>query len=174
MSELRTNKIYPRDGLPSGSNGGIVQIKSVTKTDTFSNTSTSFTDITGLSVSITPRSSSNKILVSYNLTCGTEDSSYQFGIRLVRDSTAIFVGDAAGSREQVSNFARNNGSARHTIYPSGQHLDSPSTTSSVTYKLQIVGYTAGRALHINRVHDDSDDNAIGRSASAITVMEVSG
>jgi len=173
-SELRVDRIIPTTGVPTGGGGGIVQIKSVTKTDTFSNASTSITDVTGLSVSITPRSSSSKILVSYNLTCGTEDSSYQFGIRLVRDSTAIFVGDAAGSRERVSNFARNNGSDRHTIYPSGQHLDSPSTTSSVTYKLQIVSYTAGRALHINKVHNDSDDNSIGRSASSLTVMEVSG
>tara|TARA_B100000900_G_C20395219_1_gene640371 strand:- start:285 stop:809 length:525 start_codon:yes stop_codon:yes gene_type:complete len=174
MSQIKVDSIVPSGGLPSGSNGGIVQIKSATKTDTFSNTSTSFTDITDLSVSITPRNSSNKILVSYNLTCGTEDSTYHFGIRLVRDSTAIFVGDAAGSREQVSNFVRNNGSDRHTVYPSGQHLDSPGTTSSVTYKLQIVGYTSGRALHINKVHNDTDDNSIGRSASSITVMEVSG
>ena len=174
MSELRTNRIVPRDGLPSGASGGIIQTKSVTKTDTFSITSTSFTDITGLSVSITPTSSSNKILVSYNLTCGTEDSGYQWGIRLMRDSTQIFVGDAAGSRDRVSNFVRNNGSDLHTVYPSGQHLDSPSSTSSVTYKLQVVAYTSGRALHINKVHNDSDDSAVGRSASSITVMEVSG
>ena len=174
MSELRTNRIVPRDGLPSGASGGIIQTKSVTKTDTFSITSSSFTDVTGLSVSITPTSSSNKILVSYNLTCGTEDSGYQWGIRLMRDSTQIFVGDAAGSRDRVSNFVRNNGSDLHTVYPSGQHLDSPSTTSSVTYKLQVVAYTAGRALHINKVHNDSNDAAVGRSASSITVMEVSG
>ena len=174
MSELRTNRIVPRDGLPSGASGGIIQTKSVTKTDTFSITSTSFTDITGLSVSITPTNSSNKILVSYNLTCGTEDSGYQWGIRLMRGSTQIFVGDAAGSRDRVSNFVRNNGSDLHTVYPSGQHLDSPSTTSSVTYKLQVVAYSSGRALHINKVHNDSDDAAVGRSASSITVMEVSG
>ena len=174
MSELRTNRIVPRDGLPSGASGGIIQTKSVTKTDTFSITSSSFTDVTGLSVSITPTSSSNKILVSYNLTCGTEDSGYQWGIRLMKDSTQIFVGDAAGSRDRVSNFVRNNGSDLHTVYPSGQHLDSPSTTSSVTYKLQVVAYTAGRALHINKVHNDSNDAAVGRSASSITVMEVSG
>ena len=173
MSELRTNRIVPRDGLPSGASGGIIQTKSVTKTDTFSITSSSFTDVTGLSVSITPTSSSNKILVSYNLTCGTEDSGYQWGIRLMKDSTQIFVGDAAGSRDRVSNFVRNNGSDLHTVYPSGQHLDSPSTTSSVTYKLQVVAYTAGRALHINKVHNDSNDAAVGRSASSITVMEVS-
>ena len=174
MSQIKVDSIVPSGGLPSGSSGGIIQMKSVTKTDTFSVTSNSYTDVTDLTLSFTPQSTSNKILVSYNLTCGTEDSGYQWGIRLVRDSTAIFVGDTAGSRDRVSNFVRNNGSDLHTVYPCGQHLDSPSTTSSVTYKLQVKAYTAGRALHINKVHNDSDDAAVGRSASSITVMEVSG
>ena len=174
MSQIKVDSIVPSGGLASGSSGGIVQIKSVTKTDTFTTTSNSYTDVTDLTLSITPQSTSNKILVSYNLTCGTEDSGYQWGIRLLRDSTQIFVGDTAGSRDRVSNFVRNNGSDLHTVYPSGQHLDSPSTTSSVTYKLQVVAYTAGRALHINKVHNDSNDAAVGRSASSITVMEVSG
>ena len=45
MSELRTNRIIPRDGLPSGSSGGIIQVKSVTKTDPFDTLSTSYTDV---------------------------------------------------------------------------------------------------------------------------------
>ena len=55
-SELRTNRIVPRDGLPSGSSGGIIQIKSTTKTDTITDSSGThnFVDVTGLSVSITP------------------------------------------------------------------------------------------------------------------------
>ena len=174
MSQIKVDSIVPSGGLPSGSSGGIIQMKSVTKTDTFSVTSNSYTDVTDLTLSFTPQSTSNKILVSYNLTCGTEDSGYQWGIRLVRDSTAIFVGDTAGSRDRVSNFVRNNGSDLHTVYPSGQHLDSPNTSSSVTYKLQVKAYTSGRALHINKVHNDGDDAAVGRSASSITVMEVSG
>ena len=174
MSQIKVDSIVPSSGLASGSSGGIVQIKSVTKTDTFSVTSTSYTDVTDLTLSITPQSTSNKILVSYNLTCGTEDSGYQWGIRLLRGSTLIFVGDTDGSRDRVSNFVRNNGSDLHTVYPSGQHLDSPNTSSSVTYKLQVKAYTSGRALHINKVHNDSNDAAVGRSASSITVMEVSG
>ena len=68
MSELRTNRIIPRDGLPSGSAGGIIQVKSTTKTDTFTKPrNTTFVDITGLSVSITPTRSDSKILVMYDL-----------------------------------------------------------------------------------------------------------
>ena len=46
MSELRTNRIIPRDGLPSGSAGGIIQVKQTVKTDTFSHNSQTFTEIT--------------------------------------------------------------------------------------------------------------------------------
>ena len=74
MSELRTNRIVPRDGLVSGTGvgGGIIQVKSVTKTDTYSPSgSTSFSDVPGLSVSITPNRSDSKILVFYDLCWGT-------------------------------------------------------------------------------------------------------
>ena len=63
MSELRTNRIIPRDGLPAGSAGGIIQIKNLVKTDSFSTTSTSLVDITGFSLSITPTRADSKIFV---------------------------------------------------------------------------------------------------------------
>jgi hypothetical protein len=65
MSELRTNKIYPRDGLPAGaSGGGIVQVVSVTKTDAESlQSGTVPALIPGMVATITPQSASNKILV---------------------------------------------------------------------------------------------------------------
>ena len=67
MSELRTNRIVPRDGLPSGSSGGIIQVKMGTFTDRFNTTSSTMVD-TGLSVSITPKFSTSKILVSCYVT----------------------------------------------------------------------------------------------------------
>jgi hypothetical protein len=79
MSELRTNKIYPRDGLPAGATaGGIVQIKEVfsdVRTD-FSSTAGSWT-ATGFSASITPTSASNKILVmvSTSMYINTDDNT---------------------------------------------------------------------------------------------------
>ena len=59
MSELRTNKIAPRDGLPSGAAGGIIQIVSTTKTDPFNTQSTTYTDVTGLSATIIIQSASS-------------------------------------------------------------------------------------------------------------------
>ena len=66
MSELRTNRIVPRDGLPSGSAGGIIQLKSVTHTEMESQALTgtaNFFDIAGMTLTITPHRSDSKIFV---------------------------------------------------------------------------------------------------------------
>ena len=69
MSELRTNRIVPRDGLPAGSAGGIIQVKQVIKKDQFTtaNNTNNYTDLTGLSVAITPTRSDSKILVEAHI-----------------------------------------------------------------------------------------------------------
>lgn len=146
-----------------------VQIVQTVKTDTFSiTTSSTWQDITGMSVSITPTSSSNKILVMADIAGnGTAQSAT---VRLVRGSTAIFTGDAAGSRPLGSaNWLDNSQYAvevRTIIF-----LDSPATTSSTTYKLQIVGSSA--TWYLNRSATDRDTaNFDPRTASSITVMEL--
>ena len=72
MSELRTNRIVPRDGLVSGTynGGGIIQVKQTVKTDVFSSNTSSFHDITGMSVSITPTRSDSKVLIQVSLSYG--------------------------------------------------------------------------------------------------------
>ena len=111
MSELRTNRIVPRDGLPSGSSGGIIQIKSTTKTDTFTgNTNTDFEDITGFSVSITPTRSDSKIFVMLCVQYSNDGSGgNRVSFRLVRDSTPIAIGDADGNRLRVTGGGENDG-----------------------------------------------------------------
>ena len=81
MSQLKVNSIVPVGGLPSGANGGIIQVVSATKTDTASFSSTSFQSISGLSVTITPSSNSNKILICSHINFGENDARYD-----VRDS----------------------------------------------------------------------------------------
>jgi len=177
MSELRTNRIVPRDGLPSGSSGGIIQIKSTTKTDTMSqDSSSSFIDITGLSVSITPTRSDSKIFIMANINFGFASTSTDLAVRLVRDSTAIGIGDADGSRERVSygfeTYGHNYGNKRMNSVPI-HFLDSPSTTSSTTYKVQYKN-ESGSTIHINKTGSDTDSSDFPRAISTITVMEVSG
>tara|TARA_Y100001937_G_scaffold25857_1_gene37131 strand:- start:20 stop:538 length:519 start_codon:yes stop_codon:yes gene_type:complete len=172
MSELRTNRIVPRDGLPSGSSGGVIQVKSTTKTDTDSFTSTSFTDVTGLSVSITPTRSDSKILIFVSIH-GVGNSSTQAYFRFMRDSTAICVGDAAGSRVQATLGSLYHDQSNDINCASQTFLDSPSTTSAVTYKVQCRTQGSG-TIHVNRSDTDANDTTSGRFTSSITVMEVSG
>ena len=175
MSELRTNRIVPRDGLPSGSSGGIIQVKSVTKTDTYQKPSgTSFVDVPGLSVVITPTRSDSKILVMYDLSWSASDG--HISCRLMRDSTAIKVGDASGSRTQATGqFHETPGDQYDIGQVAGTHMDSPATASAVTYKMQVgTPHSSSYDLRVNYQGDDSNVAWVGRTASSITVMEVSG
>ena len=178
MSELRTNRIVPRDGLPSGSSGGIIQVKSATKTDTQSISGTgSSADITGLSVSITPTRADSKRLVMYSGNAGATEGGYNGALNLFRDSTQIYLGDAASNRARVSNLISisntGGGTDYNMVHLSGHHLDSPSTTSATTYKLQLKNLSS-ESLYINQSKNDGDQTYIARTASSITVMEISG
>jgi hypothetical protein len=161
--------------LPSGVGGKVLQVVQATKTDTFSTSSTSFTDLTGLSVSITPSSASNKILVLGSVS-GSSTLSGSAHIRYVRNSTAIGIGDASGSRSRdsvggIDNTATPPDSALSSSFV---FLDSPATTSSTTYKAQVNQGDGGGTLYINRSTNDSDDSNNGRYASTITVIEIVG
>ena len=173
MSELRTNRIVPRDGLPSGSAGGIIQVKSVTKTDAYQKPSgTSFVDVPGLSVSITPTRSDSKILVMYDLSWST--STGHISCRLMRDSTAIKVGDASSNRSRVTGqWHHVSGDQYDTAQVAGTHMDSPATASAVTYKMQVgTPYSTSYDLRVNYQGDDTDASWVGRTASSITVIEL--
>jgi len=175
ISELRTNSIVPVGGIPAGaSGGGIIQVVSTTKTDTFSSatSSSAFIDVTGLSVSITPRSTSNKILIYSTVHITGNNALDRFGIRLVRDSTAIAIADAASNRVRASATTINE-STNDLHNLNIMHLDSPSTTSATTYKIQCTN-ESNRNVYINRSNSDSDNNTIFRAVSSITAMEVSG
>ena len=71
MSELRTNRIVPRDGLPSGASGGVIQVVTAINNDERSNTSHSITNgtwqFTGTTATITPTRSDSKILITFDL-----------------------------------------------------------------------------------------------------------
>jgi hypothetical protein len=176
MSELRTNRIVPRDGLPSGSSGGIIQVKSVSKSDTFSSNSTSYTDVTGLSVSITPTRADSKILVMMHVQIG-HDSDVAGFLRLMRDSTAIAVGTDVSSRIACTvgmfDDALFNTSRQGQIITN--FLDSPASTSSQTYGFKFRHAENGSmTCYLNRNHNDGDSTLVQRPISSITLYEVSG
>ena len=148
----------------------ILQVVSTAKTDTFSTTSTTFVDVTGLSVSITPSATSSKILVVGYVVAGVS-GDLAINARLVRDSTAILVGDTASNRPRDTYYSGFNAAGLGMAF-SPIYLDSPNTTSATTYKVQVFVNTG--TAYINRSHLDRDTTAYdGRSASSITVMEIS-
>jgi len=150
---------------------GILQVVSTAKNDTFTTSSSTFADITGLSVSITPSSASSKILVLASVSTSNSSAAVAQH-KLLRDSTAISIGDAAGSRARISSFGY---SASNTeTSQSINFLDSPATTSSITYKIQICSNVNTNAVHVNRTIPDADAIGSGRTSSSITVMEVAG
>ena len=150
--------------------GKILQVVQDVKTDTFSTSSQAFVDVTGLSVSITPSSASNKILVMVSLALGNNGTHSD--ARLMRDSTAIAIGDASSNRTR-STFHLSSVSNTDIPTPSMTWLDSPATTSAVTYKMQVaVPYSSSYVIYVNRGADDSDAGYAGRLVSTITVMEV--
>jgi len=154
--------------LPAGS---VLQVVQTVKTDTFTMSSSTFADITGLSVSITPSSSSNKILVLANVNhVGTTTTSAS-GIRLMRNSTAIGIGDASGSRPRTSGGESYGNYGVTLTGDAVMFLDSPATTSATTYKIQIQAYSS--TAYVNRSQVDTDNNAYYRGMSSITVMEIS-
>lgn len=150
----------------------ILQVIQTTKTNTVSVTGTSAVS-TGLSTSITPSSSSNKILILAYLNFGL-NSAEQNGawVTLVRDATGLLIGDAAGSRAQVTCFPLPT-NVTTTIPATIIYLDSPGTTSSTTYDVQFSSSGAGVTTYLNRSHTDTNSNTFARVASSLIVMEVS-
>ena len=149
--------------------GGVVQVKSTTKTDTFSSSSSSYTDVTGMSQSITPTSASNKVLIVVTMSIGANNDQYFF--RLMRGATAICVGDAAGIRTQATTGI--NIGDINSAYPlSMSFLDSPATTSATTYKVQVIS-PGSVAMVVNSSYSDANQANRPRATSSITVFEVS-
>jgi len=157
--------------------GSILQVLQATETDVHSSNSTSYVDVPGLSVAITPASSSSKFMIftSFN---GASDTRYA-ACRLLRDSTHIGIGDADANRHQNSmgigsnpSNSSDNGVSKNRNF---SWLDSPSTASQITYKLQwSTHWGTTSIMYLNRNVGDLNQPYAVRCASTLTVMEVAG
>jgi len=140
------------------------------KSDTFTSTSTSYADITGLSVTITPTSSSSKVLVLSIVNGSGVSAVGAVALQLLRDATVIGSGDAAGSRS--IGYAEIDASTGNNHNSAGIYLDSPATTSATTYKIQGKLVAGSGTWTINRSPTDSNSSSYMRTSSTITVIEV--
>ena len=130
-SELRVDKIIPTSGVPTNGGGGVIQVVSASTTSDFYTNSTSYVDITGLTVNITPKFSTSKIYVT--MQGGRfgmySNASYYSNVQLVRDSTVLTYGQPSDRGSNSNGNACGQGAL--------SFLDSPATTSQITYKAQV-------------------------------------
>jgi hypothetical protein len=166
-STMRFDKWENSLGQPVGT---VLQVVQVVKSDTFSTTSTALTDVTGLSASITPKSSSSKVLVLANVSVGYSTSQTAQVTLTDGANNNLVLPTTPGSRTPVfSGIYANN--AGWVLSQGFNLLHSPSTTSSFTYKIRMRANTGVTGL-INRSATDADDAGFGRGVSTITLMEI--
>ena len=141
---------------------------------TASTTSSTFEDIAGMTVSITPAATSSKIMVIVDVGQGHlgENSAQGKIVRLISGGSDVdlMIGDAASSRPRSTFHFRTPGSAVLQTQ-SACIIDSPSTTTSTSYRLQWRRSEAG-TMYLNRSFTDTDNASHPRGASTITVMEI--
>ena len=192
MSEIKTNLLTPATAstvtlgssgqtiaLGSGATatgfggGKILQVVSTDFSTTFSSTSPdTFADIPGFSRTITCSATSSKVLVMVSVCYKGPDSNDSF-FRLVRDSTAIAIGDADGSKERVwFEMDRYSNAYTHGGVATLNYVDSPASTSQLDYKLQIGGTSDSSQIYINRGSGDAAGSGTGRGYSSIICIEV--
>ena len=176
--------IVDADMLASGVGGKSLQVVSTNKDNTFSSNGTSFTSI-GLNATITPSSTSNKILVLMDVVFGGTQNSYNFG-RILRtpsggSSTAIAIGadrTSSYSNSTQASFSMTCLNNANAIYKNWHatvnFLDSPNTTAATTYAVQGRSHAGGSDgyFYINRMYsNDNGDYQVGYSSN-LTLMEV--
>ena len=145
MSELRTNRIVPRDGLASGAYGGIIQVKYASNTDSQSSTSSTMADVSGASVAITPTRADSAILIMLtfngnNAGGGGGRLMYQVVRTVGGSDTTLFT-----VLEALVDYGESN---IHVQGLGNNFVDTPSTTSAVTYKLQVSSHN-GNSVNVN-------------------------
>ena len=161
--------------LPAGS---VLQVVSTDYTGTASSTSATPADVSGFSATITPSSASNKVLVFVSVAFGFDSDAYPY-VLLKRNGTSISVGaTATGSQINVFLSGTGTASAGITTYrfhqASKSYLDSPSSTSALTYQIQLASPYFGYTGYINRVSSAANAVYIQYPTSSITLMEIKG
>ena len=175
-AKLATNAV--RDEMPSGS---VIQTVQTKLTSTVSigsiGVGAESGNVSGFTRTITPISSSNKILVTLNAGIGNGTLDQSGTITLYRDDAKVtdFVGDTAGSRKRTSTGNMGSGNPRDISQLTFTYLDSPSSTSELTYSIRVSHNDgASQSLYLNRSADDNDANYASRMASAMILQEIKG
>jgi len=157
---------------PSGS---ILQVVQTIKRDTWSVTSpaSTWTDISGMSATITPSSINSRILIMFTVYHGISVVQYSGGVRVVRGSSVILPSlatgpTALGHSSSVVSYIPAQGCDTNTL------IDTPSSTSALTYKLQFVHENTNTTWYLNTPGSITNDGRSVGTVSTLTLMEVAG
>ena len=153
-SQLRVDKILPVDGAPTGGGGGIIQVKQALYSTHTVYSNTSFGALSGFTVDITPKFNTSKILITLNL-CVEVRSASIISIELTKGGSSLFTNEGG---------MRGDDSAQGG-YVSMTYLDSPASTSALTYGVQTRTSNGNYAIN--------NYTGSGPTNSFLTVMEVS-
>lgn len=151
--------------------GAVLQVVQTVKKDVLSSTATGWTDIPSLSASITPTLSTSKILAIVNVNGGGQSATTHVQLRLLRDATEIGSGNADGTSTPCFGFLPTFASGDVLYNASTDVLDSPSTTSALTYKVQFRNNNSSGTIYINR-SQSSNTAGCPLGASSITLLEI--
>lgn len=165
-----TNSVQVYNGSLWTEFGTTSQISQITKTDKFSFTATTYANVTGLTVSITPSATNKRVLVMGMLSLSSNSSDGPVSARVTRNGSPILVGDTAGSRTSSNGYY--SGAGYSTLNIPFLYIDSPSTTSSVTYAWQVKADAAGADGVVNSSYDDESAATRPRQSSSLIVMEI--
>jgi hypothetical protein len=163
------------DGSALTGVGKVLQVVSTDYTGTASSSSGTPSNVSGFSATITPSSTSSKILVMVSVNLGGAQDAYPY-ILLTRNGTSISIGTSA-TGPQINTFLNGtitNMSTGPAVMRSASksYLDSPSSTSSLTYQIQLASPYSGLAGYINRQSLTHPAVYIQRPTSSITLMEI--
>ena len=168
-----TTASLPALGSAQMPTGSVLQVQQGILTGTFAST-TAATWLDVVTVNITPSSTSSKIYVSFNLNAMVVSDNQRAGARIARNSTGVGVATSTGNRTAAATtFAGTSDGSLSQINTSNSILDTPSTTSQITYRLQV---QCENTTEIKVNIDDADGNGASyfRGVTTITAMEIAG
>ena len=175
MSELRTNRIVPRDGLPSGSFGGIIQVVQAVKQ---SAQTIDGTEADVISATINLKHASSKVMICWSITVGRGDDDYGY-LKLYEGASEITgasgntaTGNRFNALEPISNRGGGNDDGKLTNRCSGTYIHTPSSISP-TIKI-TAKCTYGSNVYINQAAQDDDQPYNIRCASFLHLYELAG
>ena len=160
--------------LPAGVGGKVLQVVQASKNDAFSTSSATYVDVTGVTADITPSSTSNKILVQCFVGKFTNNASSGSLLQLDRGGTSIYDSNTGGNADDA--FATEGGGGmtnndRKNGVGFLNFLDSPSSTSSLTYKLRLrQGAASSDVAYVNRWGLNNDQSGV----TTLTLIEIAG